>query len=76
ESKFAAAVSLGSKFQLAGTTLALSAFTGQGAGVYAGWGYLGAAGANQATDVIGKDLRTIGRAISKLQQANQLKHLG
>ena len=51
DSKFGAAVSLGSKFQLAGTTLSLSGFTGQGAGVYAGWGYLGAAGANQATDV-------------------------
>lgn len=30
----------------------------------------------QLADVIGKDLRTIGRAISKLQQANQLKRLG
>lgn len=63
ESKFAAAVSLGSKFQLAGTTLALSAFTGQGAGVYAGWGYLGAAGADQNTDVnavTGKLITTTG----------------
>lgn len=51
DSKFGAAVSLASKFQLAGTTLSLSGFSGQGAGVYAGWGYLGAAGANQATDV-------------------------
>ncbi|NLW04759.1 MAG: Fic family protein [Pseudomonadaceae bacterium] len=30
----------------------------------------------QLADVIGKDLRTIGRAISKLKQANQLKRLG
>lgn len=30
----------------------------------------------QLADEIGKDLRTIGRAISKLQQSNQLKRLG
>ena len=30
----------------------------------------------QLADVIGKDLRTIGRAISKLQQNNQLKRIG
>ena len=30
----------------------------------------------QLAKVIGKDLRTIGRAISKLQQANQLKRIG
>jgi Fic family protein len=30
----------------------------------------------QLAEVIGKDLRTIGRAISKLQQTNQLKRIG
>lgn len=30
----------------------------------------------QLADAIGKDLRTIGRAISKLQQTNQLKRIG
>ena len=30
----------------------------------------------QLADTIGKDLRTIGRAISKLQQTNQLKRIG
>ncbi|WP_151194105.1 winged helix-turn-helix transcriptional regulator [Cysteiniphilum sp. JM-1] len=30
----------------------------------------------QLAEVMGKDIRTIGRAISKLQQANQLKRIG
>lgn len=50
-SKFGAAISLAAKLQFADTTLAASAYTGEGAGVYAGWGYIGARGANQDTDV-------------------------
>lgn len=63
ESKFGTAVSLANKIQLGNTHLAFSAFTGQGAGVYAGWGYKGAAGANQSTDVnqaTGKLITTTG----------------
>jgi len=51
ESEFGAAVSAAAKLQFADTTLALSAYTGEGAGVYAGWGYNGATGANQDADV-------------------------
>lgn len=30
----------------------------------------------QLADIIGKDMRTIGRAITKLQQLNKLKRVG
>ncbi|MBD3641909.1 MAG: porin [Marinobacter sp.] len=51
DSEFGAAVSAAAKLQFADTTLALSAYTGEGAGVYAGWGYNGARGADQSVDV-------------------------
>ncbi len=51
DSKFGAAVSAAAKLQFADTTLALSAYTGKGAGVYAGWGYNGATGPSQDADV-------------------------
>ncbi len=51
DSEFGVAVSAAAKLQFADTTLALSAFTGEGAAVYAGWGYNGATGASQDADV-------------------------
>ncbi|MBB5321738.1 porin [Marinobacter oulmenensis] len=51
DTEFGAAISAAAKLQFADTTLAFSAFTGEGAGVYAGWGYNGAYGPNQETDV-------------------------
>ena len=45
QGKFGAAISLAAKLKLsANTKLAVSAFTGEGAGVYAGWGYDGEKG--------------------------------
>lgn len=46
QSEFGAALSLAGKFKFGSTSLSLSAFTGEGAGVYAGWGFNGAAGAS------------------------------
>lgn len=57
DSEFGAALSLAGKFKFGNTTLALSGYTGEGAGVYAGWGYNGAMGpatsdANASGDLI------------------------
>lgn len=51
DSKFGAAVSAAAKFKFSSTQLAISGFTGKGAGVYAGWGYSGFTGASQNADV-------------------------
>lgn len=51
DSEFGVAVSASAKLQFADTTLALSAFTGEGAAVYAGWGYGGVRGPDQDIDV-------------------------
>lgn len=52
DSKFGAAISAAAKLQFGSTTLIASAYTGEGVGIYAGWGSLrGATGANQGTDV-------------------------
>ncbi|KEA62309.1 hypothetical protein ADIMK_3599 [Marinobacterium lacunae] len=51
ESEYGAAISLAGKFKFGNTSLALSAFNGKGAGVYAGWGYMGATGASGITEV-------------------------
>lgn len=51
ESEFGAAISAAAKLQFADTTFAVSAYTGEGAGVYAGWGYNGATGPSQDADV-------------------------
>lgn len=52
DSKFGAALSLAGKFRFGNTTVALSAYSGEGAAVYAGWGYNGAMGAT-TSDVNG-----------------------
>ena len=60
ESKFGAALSLAAKLNFGDTSLSVSGFTGKGAGVYAGWGYLGATGASGVTEVDGQgDLVTL-----------------
>ena len=60
DSKFGAALSLAAKLNFGDTSLSLSGFTGKGAGVYAGWGYLGATGASGVTEVDGQgDLVTL-----------------
>lgn len=51
ESDFGAALSVAGKFKFGDTALALSAFSGEGAAVNAGWGYLGATGASGVTEV-------------------------
>ncbi len=56
-SEYGAAVSVASRLQFGKTSVHLSAFTGEGAGVYAGWGYNGMRGAatsdvNEAGDLI------------------------
>lgn len=51
ESDYGVAISLASKFKFGDTSLSLSGFTGKGAGVYAGWGYLGATGPSDVTEV-------------------------
>lgn len=51
DSKFAAAVSAAARLQFSNTTVAMSGFTGEGAGVYAGWGYSGFTGDSQNADV-------------------------
>ena len=60
DSKFGAALSLAAKLNFGDTSLSLSGFTGKGAGVYAGWGYLGATGASGVAEVDGQgDLVTL-----------------
>lgn len=52
KSKFGAAISAAAKFQFGSTTLIASGYTGEGAGIYAGWGSRGGAtGDKQDTDV-------------------------
>lgn len=51
ETELGAAVSAAAKLQFGGTTLSLTGFTGEGAGVYAGWGYDGAYGGPNSLDV-------------------------
>jgi hypothetical protein len=63
DSEFGVAVSAAAKLQFTNTALALSAYTGEGVGVYAGWGYQGARGSNQQADVnevTGKLIKTTG----------------
>lgn len=60
ESEFGAALSLATKLKFGSTSLTLSGFTGEGAGVYAGWGYLGATGPSGITEIDGNgDLVTL-----------------
>lgn len=71
ESKYGAAISAAAKLKFGGTTLAFSAYTGKGAGVYAGWGRrAGGTGANQDTDVDanGKLITTTGLTAGITQQ--------
>ncbi len=51
KSEFGAAVSAAMKLQFGNTALAVSAYTGEGTAVFAGWGYDGARGADQNADV-------------------------
>ncbi|WP_067218488.1 porin [Marinomonas gallaica] len=51
QSDYGVAISLASKLKFGDTSLSLSAFTGEGAGVYAGWGYLGNTGPSGVTEV-------------------------
>ncbi|QUX93922.1 hypothetical protein C0J08_00255 [Marinomonas sp. CT5] len=60
ESKFGAALSLATKLKFGDTSLSLNGFSGKGAAVYAGWGYLGATGASGVAEVDSKgDLVTV-----------------
>lgn len=52
ESEFGAALSVAGKFKLTdSTSLALSGFSGEGAAIYAGWGYNGARGTDPGMEV-------------------------
>jgi len=51
DSEFGVAASAAAKLKFRDTTLALSAFSGEGAAVYAGWGYGGVRGPSQDIDV-------------------------
>lgn len=61
ESEFGAALSVAGKFNFGNTRLALSAYTGEGAGIYAGWGYNGARGESTSdVNADGELIRTTG----------------
>lgn len=51
ESDFGAAISLATKLKFGDTTLSLSGFTGEGAAIYAGWGYNGSRGLDSQMEV-------------------------
>ncbi|NVK43702.1 MAG: hypothetical protein HWE39_20850 [Oceanospirillaceae bacterium] len=69
ESKFGAAISVASKLKFGATDLSLTAFTGEGAGVYAGWGFNGARGAATSdVDATGDLITTTGFAAGVAHQ--------
>ncbi|CUB04055.1 hypothetical protein [Marinomonas fungiae] len=51
ESEYGAAISLATKLKFGDTSLSLSGFTGEGAAIYAGWGYNGARGLDGQMEV-------------------------
>ncbi|TCK04320.1 porin [Marinobacterium mangrovicola] len=72
ESDFGAAISLASKFRFGNTSFSLSGFTGEGAGIYAGWGYNGAMGPATSDYNPVKDelIRTTGFAVGASHKFN------
>ncbi|SBS33447.1 hypothetical protein MAQ5080_02584 [Marinomonas aquimarina] len=62
ESDYGVAVSLATKLKFGDTTFSLSGFTGEGAAIYAGWGYNGARGldAQMEVDANGDMITTTG----------------
>lgn len=51
ESEYGVAISLATKLKFGDTSFSLSGFTGEGAAIYAGWGYNGSAGLNPQMEV-------------------------
>lgn len=61
DSELGAAVSLASKFSLGQTALSLTAYTGEGQAVYAGWGFNGSRGASTSdVNSAGEPITTTG----------------
>jgi len=60
DSELGAALSLAAKMKFGDTSVTLSGFSGEGAAIYAGWGYNGAAGTSSTAEVDGNgDLVTV-----------------